>query len=67
MIARKERYMKNSGSEVTTISEIAAKLKETPMVRGKVYHIIASCPLLVGRGRTAALLTGNGSKKRKLN
>ena len=35
MISRKERYMKQSGSEVITLPEIAAKLKETPMVRGK--------------------------------
>ena len=35
MIARKERYMKSSGSEVVTLPEIAAKLRETPMVRGK--------------------------------
>ena len=34
MTVRKDKFLKKSGSEVTTIAEIAAKLKETPMVRG---------------------------------
>ena len=35
MISRKERYMKQSGSEVITLPEIAAKPKETPILRGE--------------------------------
>ena len=35
MISRKERYMKQSGSEMIKLPEIAPKLKETPMVRVK--------------------------------
>ena len=35
MVARKDRFLEKSNSEVTTLPEIIAKLKETPMMRGK--------------------------------
>jgi hypothetical protein len=48
------------------LPEIAAKLKETPMVSG-IFRLLISNHFLVRRGRTAALLSGAGSKKRKRN
>ena len=42
MVERRERYMKHSASEVTTLSEIAAKLKDTPMVRSNISSGLTS-------------------------
>jgi hypothetical protein len=35
MVARKERYESRQHEVIETLPEIAAKLKETPMVKGK--------------------------------
>ena len=37
MTARKERYESRQHEQVTTVAEIAAKLKETPMIKGKSF------------------------------
>ena len=65
MIQRRDNFNSKSHSDVPTLPEIAAKLKETLMVRGKNKAFITID--IVGRGRTAALLSGYASKKRKLN
>jgi hypothetical protein len=35
MVARKERYQQRQHEVIDTLPEIAAKLKETPMITGK--------------------------------
>jgi len=66
MELRKTRILKNTNSEVTTLNKIAEKLKRTSMVNGKCLIVIGNY-YVVSRGRTAALLAGNKSKKRRLN
>lgn len=35
MVARKERYEQRQHEQIDTLPEIAAKLKDTPMIKGK--------------------------------
>jgi hypothetical protein len=39
MVERKERYEKQQHEKIDTLPEIAAKLKETPMIKGKSLMI----------------------------
>ena len=66
LVARKEKFILKNNLEVTTTKEIADALKRTSLVSGIIILYIIN-KLLVGRGRTVALLAGSGSKKRKLN
>jgi len=66
MVERKDRYEKRQHEQIDTLAKIAAKLKETPMVRGNRVSYL-TIEFVVRKGRTFALLNNHASKKRKLN
>ncbi len=56
LLARRDRMLVGSNSNVETLSEIAAALKSTSMVNGKSRYMRNID--VVGHGRTHALLAG---------
>ena len=65
MEARKKRYQDRQHELVDTLPEIAAKLKNTHMITGKIIN--SPQYFLVRKGKTYALLNDHASKKRKLD
>jgi len=66
LVDRRERNLASTNSVIETIPEIAAALKTSQQFNGK-YIREHFTTILVGHGRTHALLSGQGTKKRKLN
>ena len=65
MAASKERYQSHQHEVINTLPEIAAKLKTTHMITGKLTFLTNQSA--VRKGKTYALLNDHASKKRKLD
>ena len=64
---RKNRLLDSTNSNISTVAQIATTLEKSSMIAGINYLRFLLTIVLVGRGRSVAMLSDPNAKNRKLN